>query len=150
MTMCISLKTPIPTFYLFVSQKTKHYSPKYMPSLILCIVFFFQIFNEVLQYLNVQETCKKDWHCFHKDCWFSNTVHRKLHRKILRILRVIPHCRSAVLPLSSASYLMVLSSYWHFLLVSGNLENLKKKCLNSLEEVTIEKNKYYWIKATYE
>lgn len=112
--------------------------------------FFFQIFNEVLQYLNVQETCKKDWHCFHKDCWFSNTVHRKLHRKILRILRVIPHCRSAVLPLSSASYLMVLSSYWHFLLVSGNLENLKKKCLNSLEEVTIEKNKYYWIKATYE
>lgn len=40
MTMCISLGTPIPEFYLFVSWKTKHYSPKYMPSLILCIVFF--------------------------------------------------------------------------------------------------------------
>lgn len=42
MTMCISLKTPIPKFYLFVSRKTKHYSPKYMPSLILWIVFFFK------------------------------------------------------------------------------------------------------------
>lgn len=32
--------------------------------------FFFQIFNKVhvLQYLNEQKTCKKDGHCFHKDC----------------------------------------------------------------------------------
>lgn len=145
--MCISLKTPIPTFYLFVSQKTKHYSPKYMPSLILCIVFFFQIFNKVhvLQYLNERKTCKKDGHCFHKDCWFFNTVHRKLHIVKYCLLRVIPHCRNAVLPLSSTSYLMGLSSYWHVLLVSGNLENLKKKqCQNNLLEVTIEKIKYMY------
>lgn len=35
---------------------------------------FLLIFNEVLQYfevlqyLNVKETCEKDGHCFHKDC----------------------------------------------------------------------------------
>lgn len=74
------IKDSFNILFLFVSQKKKIQQSmnlwhlKGINNIFDHLHCFLLIFNEVLQYfevlqyLNVKETCEKDGHCFHKDC----------------------------------------------------------------------------------